>query len=166
MHLLIPDQNAIILIYRKHQTAYSRVFRGKTRSQTLYFLRPPSTLAIIDIHWSSTIFADLQRSLLSSTIFANLQWPWLIFNNICWPSTIFVDLLLILSNSHALQLLDVPSREFGVACRCYARVLRGHRVLVVVDRERLEAVVHNRGEVVPLTTGVHLDYLKSWDGVD
>ena len=70
---------------------------------------------------------------------------------------IFVDLLLILSNSHALQLLDVPSREFSVACRCYARVLRGHRVLVVVDRERLEAVVHNRGEVVPLTTGVHLD---------
>merc|ERR1719430_397361 len=56
---------------------------------------------------------------------------------------------------HALQLLDIPSRELGVACRCYARVLRGHRVLVVVDREGLEAVVHNRGEVVPLATGVH-----------
>ena len=74
---------------------------------------------------------------------------------------VFVDLLLILSNSHALQLLDVPSRELGVPCCCYARVLRGHRVLVVVDCEGLEAVVHNRGEVVPLTTGVHLDYLKS-----
>ena len=70
---------------------------------------------------------------------------------------IFVDLLSILSNSHALQLLDIPSREFSVACRCYARVLRGHRVLVVVDREGLEAVVHNGGEVVPLTTGVHLE---------
>ena len=79
---------------------------------------------------------------------------------------IFVDLLLILTNSHALQLLDIPSRELGVACRCYARVLRGHRVLVIVDRERLEAVVHNGGGVVSLTTGVHLDYLKSSDGVD
>merc|ERR1719412_2665444 len=56
---------------------------------------------------------------------------------------------------HALQFLDIPCRELCVSCLSDARVLWSHRVLAVVDGERLEAVVHNRCEVVALPTGVH-----------
>merc|ERR1719370_2911581 len=56
---------------------------------------------------------------------------------------------------HALQLLDIPCRELGVSGLCNARVLGRDRVLVVVDGEGLEAVVHHRGEVVSLSASVH-----------
>ena len=60
------------------------------------------------------------------------------------------------NNLHALQFLDIPCRELCVSCLSDARVLWSHRVLAVVDGERLEAVVHNRCEVVALPAGVHL----------
>ena len=51
------------------------------------------------------------------------------------PKTIF--------DSHALQLLDISSRELGVSSRSDTGVLGDERVLAVVDGPRLEAVVHH-----------------------
>ena len=57
---------------------------------------------------------------------------------------------------HALELLLVPRRQLGVASGKDCWVQRGHHVLAGVDGEGVEPVVHDGGEVIGLSAGVHL----------